>query len=556
MSSQNEYLSPSSSIRAVIAIDFGTSGTAFAFTFNNGSSNPDIFKPQRWDGNAVPKDFTAIAYDDHQNILAVGYAAVALASQRRSNAKLFSEFKMHLYNSVTTSTMIQADNDCNFKLPLLDVISNLLEQYKHQALAMINLQVDRVVHIKENEVRWVLTIPAIWSESSKGFMERAAINARFPRENLLFALEPEAAALCTLKTSVVPTVGTSFLVADCGGGTIDVTVLDLQAGDSSVREVIPASGNNWGSTQINKALYQLIKDLIGQKFNIIETPGHFKDLQFLKEQIERLKLSSQGGGEIRLPPCIIPSDIVKRLGQFNEQQGLSLEYGDQDLFFSKSSLNKICQNQIKQVEDHLKSIVATRPVERIFIVGGFSDDERLKSAIKGNISIEVIIPSHPSDAVVRGAVYFGLRPNTIVSRCARKTYGVRTSVNFDPSIHPASKRYELDGKSFCGDQFTKFVTIGESLPFNHVVSHDLHPLVQRQSEISFPVYQSTLPNPKYTDEFGCQLMGTLTMVDYNIHQCCDQRVFKTELHFGGTILKLRVIDKDGREQNYQMNFVG
>ena len=48
-------------------------------------------------------------------------------------------------------------------------------------------------------VRWVLTVPALWSEEHKQFMRKAAVQAGIVDElssaNLLLSLEPEGASI-------------------------------------------------------------------------------------------------------------------------------------------------------------------------------------------------------------------------------------------------------------------------------------------------------------------------------------------------------------------------
>ena len=49
------------------------------------------------------------------------------------------------------------------------------------------------------KIRWVLTVPALWSEEHKHFMRRAAVEAGIIEDlnagNLLLCLEPEGASI-------------------------------------------------------------------------------------------------------------------------------------------------------------------------------------------------------------------------------------------------------------------------------------------------------------------------------------------------------------------------
>jgi hypothetical protein len=59
----------------------------------------------------------------------------------------------------------------------------------------------QVEFVRNTEIEYVLTVPAIWTDSAKDLMVKAAINAGFGKHRLNFNLvsEPEAAAAYTLR---------------------------------------------------------------------------------------------------------------------------------------------------------------------------------------------------------------------------------------------------------------------------------------------------------------------------------------------------------------------
>jgi molecular chaperone DnaK (HSP70) len=94
------------------------------------------------------------------------------------------------------------------------------------------------------DVQWVITVPTIWDDAAKQVMRRAAENAGLPRsiilanyplltdyilfEGLVLALEPEVAALsCHRKKELVFRPSTKYMIVDCGGGTVDIAVHEL-----------------------------------------------------------------------------------------------------------------------------------------------------------------------------------------------------------------------------------------------------------------------------------------------------------------------------------------
>ena len=91
--------------------------------------------------------------------------------------------------------------------------------------------------VATSKIRWILTVPALWSEEHKLFMRKAAFQAQLTESvncsNLLLCLEPEGASIQCREDSeaaVRSQMGKNkvVMVLDCGGGTVDITVHKLQ----------------------------------------------------------------------------------------------------------------------------------------------------------------------------------------------------------------------------------------------------------------------------------------------------------------------------------------
>ena len=82
------------------------------------------------------------------------------------------------------------------ELSLMLVISESLKFIADKALEKLQEQIGQ---IQKNRIRWVLTVPALWTEDQKQFMRRAALKAGIIEElssaNLLLCLEPEGASI-------------------------------------------------------------------------------------------------------------------------------------------------------------------------------------------------------------------------------------------------------------------------------------------------------------------------------------------------------------------------
>ena len=76
--------------------------------------------------------------------------------------------------------------------------------------------------LRHQQISYVVTVPAIWSDKAKELTRQAAVRASIPRHKLMLITEPEAAALycATLSQDMDLRQGDRFMVCDAGGGTV------------------------------------------------------------------------------------------------------------------------------------------------------------------------------------------------------------------------------------------------------------------------------------------------------------------------------------------------
>ena len=148
-----------------------------------------------------------------------------------------------------------------FGLSLKYVAEHALEQCNKKMIAKYS----------KEDVYWLLTVPAIWTEGAKAFMMKAAEMAELTSNphHIDVAREPEAASLaCRLwyaldNTPLAP--GDRWIVMDCGGGTIDSVIHELEEDGKSVKEVCTAAdANAFGSTRIDKEFVRLLMSVVGK----------------------------------------------------------------------------------------------------------------------------------------------------------------------------------------------------------------------------------------------------------------------------------------------------
>ena len=275
---------------AVVAIDFGTSRTGFAYAFpSRDGSVPDVFN-KVYPEDGYHKQPTCIYVNmDTRTRLAVGHKAQEMAAcdlmsgTDFSNRHMFTYFKRGLegdapsgnskWTSIDSGVLVDDFEvlSVSAEMPALTLITMTLNHVKTEALEYIKSHDG--ISLNANSVRWVVTIPAIWSEPAKLLMKEAACGAGMVRgassSSILLALEPEAAILGATRelASLLPELKSkTVMVADCGGGTVDICALVLDSTNPlKCHHAVMSTGGWWGATTVDDELENFLHALLGPK---------------------------------------------------------------------------------------------------------------------------------------------------------------------------------------------------------------------------------------------------------------------------------------------------
>ncbi|CAB4491839.1 unnamed protein product [Rhizophagus irregularis] len=208
-----------SDIRVIVGLDFGTTYSGFTCCH---ISDSKIYLHTKWPPREVyPKINTILQYDrNFVNIVDVGQWGYPEQDEKRP----VELFKLHLG---TLQENLKPRLPVAYKKAITDYL------YKLGKLIKETVKKNWVgINFTEN-VLLVLTVPAEYSEKEKAIMRECAHNAGLISEGdsllLQFTTEPEAAAIyCMDKLREYDlTIGTTFMIVDCGGGTVDLTTRKL-----------------------------------------------------------------------------------------------------------------------------------------------------------------------------------------------------------------------------------------------------------------------------------------------------------------------------------------
>ncbi|KAM6418297.1 heat shock 70 kDa protein 12B-like [Pluvialis apricaria] len=546
----------------VVAIDFGTSYSGYCFSLASGT---DQIRQVYWGtehGLKTPKTPTCILFNQKQEFRKFGYDAVmkykSLPSSEADNWYFFQNFKMQLYNTKVTSGMgLKASNGKT--LPALKVFSESLRYLKEHALDTIQEASFQTVCDQE-EITWVITVPAIWSTAARQFMQLAAKEAglisHMISEKLIIALEPEAASLwckqlpregfmaeSSDKKKFEDSPGIQYIVVDCGGGTIDITVHEIQE-NHYLKELHKATGGGWGGNRVDENFANFLKEIFDDGVWDEYVKSYPTELQHMMYNFSLQKCSA--GREAvyihcyynltRLAAC--KKDISHF---FKDTNGavwcdgmIMITYEKMKSFFVYSIKNIICTlMEILNKPEMAK-------VQYILLVGGFASSIILRDAINQAFSkkYHILCPMEAQVAIAKGAVLFGVNPHIVASRVSARTYGIAVNYQFNSAIHDLRKRRvsKAGDYIYCTDLFKKLVGIEESVNINEVAHYNFRPVEPDQTKACFTFYCTEKRDAKYVDEEGMELLGSCTvpMPDTKLGR---QRQLRLDIKFGLTEFK-------------------
>ncbi|XP_063446045.1 heat shock 70 kDa protein 12A-like isoform X1 [Mytilus trossulus] len=555
----------------VAALDFGTAYSGYAFSMrSNFKTNPlKIHANQAWNAGGrqllslktpttlllnADKQFKAFGYEAENT-----YADLAIEDEH-SDYFLFRRFKMNLHNKKKIGNDLIIEDITGKPMAALFVFTLSIEALVKHLMALLERE---GTGVQMKEIRWVLTVPAIWTDSAKQFMRKGAVQAGIPENNLYIALEPEAASIFCQYLPIehlhgadfkMAEAGTQYMVVDLGGGTADITVHE-KVSNEHLKELSSATGNNCGGTSVDERFLQMFVDIFGRPvMNSLkeEDPSAYLDLFHEFETVKRvIGPDKDKKVNIGIPYVSINKCCLTLLDQDIDSVLSASKYANE--IYIKGAKMRIDPQIIKDIfNPTIRSIVTlmkdifdreqSSEVNQILLVGGFSECSLVQDAIKRAFPDKRIInPDEAGLAVLKGACLFGHKPDYITSRVMRFTYGTGISLPFDAKIHDKAHLVkEEDGEEFCDGLFDVIVRKNDTVDIGTAIEHNFTVDCNDEEPWELSLYASTNEKPMYVDEKGCTLLGSMKI---SFSKASDtERELRVAFLFGNTELGVTATD--------------
>ena len=258
------------------------------------------------------------------------------------------------------------------------------------AMILQKLKKDAESYLGETVTKAVITVPAYFSDAQRQATKDAGKIAGL--EVLRIINEPTAAALAY---GLEKEDSQKIMVYDLGGGTFDVSILELGDG---VFEVLSTNGNNrlGGDDFDQKLINYFVSEF--KKENGIDLSTDKMAIQRLKEAAEKTKieLSSTTTSNVNLPFITATADGPKHL----------------DITVSRAKFDELTSDLVASTIGPVKSAIAdsglsASQIDKIVLVGGSSRIPAVQDAVKQITGKDAFKGINPDECVAIGAAIQG-----------------------------------------------------------------------------------------------------------------------------------------------------
>lgn len=347
----------------IIGIDLGTTNSCVAVF----EGNERVIIPNAQGGRTTP---SVVAFQK------TGERLVGEAAKRQAVTNPDRTIQS-IKRDMGTSRKIRIDNQ---------------EYTPEQISAMIlqQLKADAERYLGEPVTEAVITVPAYFTDSQRQATKDAGTIAGLNVQRIIN--EPTSAALAYGVDKEEPQI---VMVYDLGGGTFDVSILDINGG---VIEVLATSGNNHlGGDDFDLC----ICDWIVKEFKKQGRMDLSKDtlaMQRIREAAEQAKieLSSTVTTEINLPFIATGKDGTVHL----------------QLNLTRAKFNELTDHLVRQTMEPVKMTLADsklspEQISKVLMVGGSSRIPAVQEAVRNLLGKEPSRSINPDECVAMGACLQG-----------------------------------------------------------------------------------------------------------------------------------------------------
>ena len=258
------------------------------------------------------------------------------------------------------------------------------------AMILQKLKADAEAYLGEAVTEAVITVPAYFTDAQRQATKDAGMIAGLNVKRIIN--EPTAAALAYGVDKEEPQ---KIMVYDLGGGTFDVSILDI---NSDVIEVLATAGNNrLGGDDFDKCIVDYLVDEFKRE-NKIDLRKDPTAMQRIKEAAEKAKIELSG---ITMASINLPFLTANKNGPLHMETMLTRAKFDE----LTHHLVDMTMGPVQQAMSD--SGLTPRDLSKVLLVGGSSRIPAVQEAVKRFTGKEPFRGINPDECVAMGAALQG-----------------------------------------------------------------------------------------------------------------------------------------------------
>ncbi|WAW14191.1 molecular chaperone DnaK [Peptostreptococcus equinus] len=287
-------------------------------------------------------------------------------------------------NADRTITSIKTHMGTDYKV---DIDGKSYSPQEISAIILQKLKSDAEAYLGESVSEAVITVPAYFTDAQRQATKDAGKIAGLDVKRIIN--EPTAASLAYGMDKLEDEK--KILVFDLGGGTFDVSILEI--GDGTFEVLATAGNNKLGGDDFD----QIVVDYLAEEFKKAEGVDLRNDkmsLQRLKEAAEKAKkeLSSTMSTNINLPFITATAEGPKHL----------------NMDLTRAKFNELTAELVKKTMEPTKQAIqdagiSVSEIDDVLLVGGSTRIPAVQDAVKNFISKDPHKGINPDECVAAGA---------------------------------------------------------------------------------------------------------------------------------------------------------
>ena len=258
------------------------------------------------------------------------------------------------------------------------------------AMILQKLKADAEAYLGERVTEAVITVPAYFTDAQRQATKDAGKIAGLDVKRIIN--EPTAAALAY---GVDKEAAQKIMVYDLGGGTFDVSILDI---DDGVIEVLATAGNNrLGGDDFDQRIMDYLADEF-KRSNAIDLHSDKMAMQRLKEAAEKAKIELSGvtSTNINLPYITADATGPKHL----------------DVTLTRAKFNELTHDLVEATMGPVRQALSDAKLQaselsKVLLVGGSSRIPAVQEAVKQITGKDGFKGINPDECVAVGAAIQG-----------------------------------------------------------------------------------------------------------------------------------------------------